>query len=258
MTIVFALKADGGIVIGADKMETYVMNSGEYLASVVNKIFPIGKNTLLGFSGNNKNEGTLINFLRHNSKELDNELWGTLNALKKNIRKMDLEVQCLLCGISSGDLSIVTLSADKKAHSFSIDLIPQQYDIAGEIGVGLNVLDSTIHPYLEYAKKIGKEIDIRDAEFLVYSAINNMTKSGATSIGKGIDLWTVRKSGNNVFVEQVDKRMMNDLFETAYAYYKKKLNSAIDEAIDVLRELRMSEKSEQLLRGEKSRSKSSN
>jgi hypothetical protein len=141
-----------------------------------------------------------------------------------------------LCA-SEGEPAIVELSADKEQKQLDVELITDSYGIVGELMMGFSIINEMLHPYFEYAKKTNYDITNNDAEFLVYTTINNIARSGITTVGKGIDMWTIKNKGNELVREQVPDWKINDLFEIGYSYYKKKTVSAIGESLRILREL---------------------
>jgi 20S proteasome, alpha and beta subunits len=67
-----AIKTEDGIVLSSDRRVTYVVGEIEF-SSENEKIVQIGKNTIMGFSGDLRNSGQLIELLNNNSK-----LWITI------------------------------------------------------------------------------------------------------------------------------------------------------------------------------------
>ena len=230
-----AIKTENGIVLSADRRVTYVVGEIEF-SSENEKIVQIGKNTIMGFSGDLRNSGQLIELLNNNSKALDNDMFSALNALKEEIRKIDLDCECLLAGKVNNDLAVVRLTADKRNRVLEIEITVQQVEIAGDIISTFSHLNLTIQQYINYLGSLRKSLTVDDAEFLAYTTIMDISRSGAQTIGNGVSMWHLVKDGKNINMEKTSEWKLNDVFPTAYALYEKKRTGALVEAMNLIKQ----------------------
>ena len=237
MTIILAIKAKDGIVLSADKRLLYIIEGGEEFSFKNEKIVQIGKNTIVGFSGDSKNVGQLVMLLKENSEALDNDMFSALNGLKKKIRAIDLECECLLAGKVNDNLAVARLTADKGDGVLRIEITQPQVEMAGDMTSMFSSLNLTTHQYIDYLDKIGKSLTVDEAEFLAYTTIMEISRSGSQTIGNGVSIWRLVKNGENINMEKTPEWKLNDLFPTAYAYYVKKKVGAISEAMDRIKTL---------------------
>jgi len=237
LTILLAIKAEDWIVLSADKRLMCTTEDGREFNFKDEKIVQIGKNTIMGFSGNLKNAGQLVMLLKENSEALDSDMFSALNGLKKEIRAIDLECDCLLAGKVNDNLAVVRLTADKEDRVLKIDITQSQVEMAGDITSMFSSLNLTTQQYIDYLDKIGKSLTVYEAEFLAYATITDISRSGSQTIGNGVSIWSLVKNGKNINMEQTPEWKLNDLFSTAYAYYVKKKVGAISEAMDKIKTL---------------------
>jgi hypothetical protein len=237
LTIILAIKAKDGIVLSADKLLLCTIEDGGEFNFKDEKIAQIGKNTIMGFSGDLKNVGQLVMLLKENSEALDNDMFSALNGLKKEIRAIDLECECLLAGKVNDNLAVVRLTANKRDRVLKIEITQPQVEMVGDITSMFSSLNLTTHQYIDYLDKIGKSLTVYEAEFLAYATITDISRSGSQTIGNGVSIWSLVKNGKNINMEQTPEWKLNDLFSTAYAYYVKKKVGAISEAMDKIKTL---------------------
>ena len=251
MTIILAIKAKDGtkdvVVLGADKLLLRTTENGIEFNFEDEKIIPIGKNTIMGFSGDLKNEGQLVMLLKENSEALDNDMFSALNGLKKEIRDIDLECACLLAGKVNDNIAVVKLTADKRHRLLNIDITQSQVEMVGDIISMFSSLNLTTQPYINYLDKIGKSLTVPEAEFLAYATIRDIARSGSQTIGKGVISWYLIKIDGNIIMEQTPKWVLNDLFPMAYEYYVKESEGVIPKVMERIKTL---EGTRQLLRNE--------
>ena len=232
-----AIKAENGIVLIADRRVTYTVGDVIEFSSENEKIVQIGKNTIMGFSGDLKNSGQLVMLLKNNSEALDNDMFNALNDLKEEIRKIDLDCECLLAGKVNNDLAVVRLTADKRNRVLEIEITVQQVEAAGDIISMFSHLNLTIQQYINYLGEMRKSFTVDEAEFLGYITIMDISMSGAMSIGNGVNIWHLVKDGKNINMEKTSEWKLNDIFPTAYAHYNKKKIGAIVDAINLIEKL---------------------
>ncbi|MCL4373713.1 MAG: hypothetical protein M1360_02415 [Candidatus Marsarchaeota archaeon] len=237
MSIVIAFKSKDWAVIGADRRATVTMADGDTFSTKFDKLIGIGNNTLFGFSGDTENVNDLIILLRNNSSELDRDLLGTLKKLRNEIRNIDIDIQALFCGITNNKIDMIEFIADKKNRRLSIESLHMDNDVVGETVMGLNTMNSKIIPYLEYINKTGQQITMQDAEFLVYTAVADISDSGILTVGSGIAIWEIKKDGDKASMQQVPDSKILDFFDSGYRLYRKKSTLAMDEALKMLRGL---------------------
>ncbi|MGC8495589.1 MAG: hypothetical protein ACP5MX_00025 [Candidatus Micrarchaeia archaeon] len=235
MSIVIALKTDDWAVLGADHKGIVTLVDGDTFSTKMDKIVGIGNNTIFGFTGNTKNINDLINLLRKNSIALDKDLLGSLRGLRREIRKVDINIQSVFCGVSGGNIDLVELLADKSDRKLEIESLHMDNDVVGETIIGLNTMNSIINPYLEYAKKVGKKITVEDAEFLVYAAIASISDSGIQTVGGGVTIWELKKESGKVHMAKVPDPKVYDFFDSGYRLYKKKSILSMEESLQMLR-----------------------
>jgi ATP-dependent protease HslVU (ClpYQ) peptidase subunit len=236
LTIILAIKAENGIVLSADRRVVYTVGDVKF-SSENEKIVQIGKNTIMGFSGDLKNSGQLVMLLRNNSGALDNDMFSALNALKEEIRKIDLDCECLLAGKVNNDLAVVRLTADKRNRVLAIEITVQRVETAGDIISMFSYLNLTIQQYINYLGTMRKSLTVDEAEFLAYITIMDISKSGSETIGNGVSIWRLVKDGKNINMEKTSEWKLNDIFPTAYAYYDKKKIGAIVDAMNLIKKL---------------------
>jgi len=230
-----AIKAENGIVLIADRRVTYTVGDVIEFSSENEKIVQIGKNTIMGFSGDLKNSGQLVMLLKNNSEALDNDMFNALNDLKEEIRKIDLDCECLLAGKVNNDLAVVRLTADKRNRVLEIEITVQQVEIAGDIISTFSHLNLTIQQYINYLGSLRKSLTVDDAEFLAYTTIMDISRSGAQTIGNGVSMWHLVKDGK-INMKKTSEWKLNDVFPTAYALYEKKRTGALVEAMNLIKQ----------------------
>jgi len=240
MTLIMAIRTENGIAIGADKMALYEFDDGTKQTTVTDKIFQIGGNTIMGIAGDSRNIMQLIDMLKQ-SRGLDKDPYGTIKKAKKEIGKLNLDCGCLICGVSNGKPIIIELAAEK-SH-IEIEKITNEYAAEGEMGVGFGIINSILYPYLEYAKKVGKELTLSEASFLVYLSIREASIKGNIDIGYGVDIWEIKseKNDDGTIIYKVPEWKIKDSYETGYNYYKKMSIGAIENAINLANLLRVAE-----------------
>ncbi|MFP3289111.1 MAG: hypothetical protein RXO35_01635 [Candidatus Micrarchaeota archaeon] len=237
MTVILAIKADDGIVLAADRQVTYDLQGTISLSFKDEKIVPIGENTIIGLSGDVANTGQLIELLKENSKNLDEDLFKALGTLKKKIGKIGLDCSCLLVGMINGHPEVVELDTaseldenNKLVEQAEIDIIPQEQRIA-HVGDTISIfspLNFVAQEYIEYVKRMGKRFDVWMAAQLANITIRVISKSGSLTIGNGLSIWLVKNDGE---IKEVSQKDLDDAFETGYEIFMKGIIDAINRAM---------------------------
>jgi len=240
MTVILAIKADDGIVLAADRQVTYTLGGNINLSFKDEKIVLIGKNTIMGLSGDTGNTGQLVALLKENSKNLDKDLFKALGALKKKIGKIGLDCSCLLVGMINGHPEVVELDTaseldenNKLVEEAEIDIIQEQrITHVGDTIFIFGPLNLVAQEYIEYVKRMEKRFDVWMAAMLAYITIKLISQTGSLTIGNGVSIWLVKNDGE---IKEVSQKDLDDEFETGYQRFKDEIIEAIERAMSQIK-----------------------